>query len=206
MVYCDKRPAENLLDQAKMVRDVFTASRCDMGVGDLGYGAIQVKSIQQGGNDSRGVAYEGLGSSLFVGSRTIGNEQRPFLKYTEKPDEHGDEVGRFTIDKTTAIQSFIDMLETKIPHPTHSSTNTKMSRPKLMIPYHVDHEYETDWLINDFTDITRKDLSEVEDAESSNDPRTFARKEFNHPKDSTMSIIYAKMGLESNTEWNWISV
>ena len=75
-----------------------------------------------------------------------------------------------------------------------------------MIPYHKDKEWETDWLINDFTDITRKDLVEAsEEVDNLMDRRTNARKEFNHPKDSTMSVIYAKLGIEQEAEWSWVS-
>jgi hypothetical protein len=41
LAYIDKRPAENQLDQAEYINRLFRASRCDIGVGDLGYGAIQ---------------------------------------------------------------------------------------------------------------------------------------------------------------------
>jgi hypothetical protein len=75
-----------------------------------------------------------------------------------------------------------------------------------MIPYHKDKEWETDWLVNDFTDITRKDLVEAsEEASSIVDRRQRARKEFNHPKDSTMAVIYAKLGIEQEREWSWVS-
>jgi len=37
------------------------------------------------------------------------------------------------------------------------------------------------------------------------DKRSRAKKEFNHPKDSTMSVIYAKLGLEQTGDWTWIS-
>jgi len=68
-----------------------------------------------------------------------------------------------------------------------------------LIPFHADREYETGWLVSDFTSVTRKDLKKEPD------PRQNAKKEFNHPKDSMMSIIYALVGLEQDTEWHYIS-
>jgi len=63
---------------------------------------------------------------------------------------------------------------------------------------------ETEWLVKDFTALTRKDLEKTEDV-TQEDPRQKAKKEFNHPKDSIMSIIFALTGLKQNPEWNWIS-
>jgi len=111
-------------------------------------------------------------------------------------DEHGEENGRISIDKTTQIQRFIDLLETKISHPGNDSSR----RSKLMIPFDYSKEYETDWLVPEFTSLTRKDLRK-----NDIDPRQNAKKEFNHPPDSMMSIIYALVGLEQNTEWFWVS-
>jgi hypothetical protein len=204
LAHIDKRPAENQLDQVKIFVEAFKEAKCDFCVADLGYGAIQVKMMQDGGSDSKGNWFDGLGTSIMKGCRSTGNEHMAISKQDVKVDEHGEETARFTIDKTSAIQSFVDMLETYVPHP--DKYGKKYSRPKFMIPYHMDREYETDWLVQDFCDITRRDLSLMEsEGEQVEDKRGFARKEFNHPKDSTMSIIYAKVALESETEWNWVS-
>jgi hypothetical protein len=37
------------------------------------------------------------------------------------------------------------------------------------------------------------------------DPRQQAKKEFNHPKDTMMAIIYALTGLK-DSGWYWVSV
>ena len=94
------------------------------------------------------------------------------------------------------------MLEFFVTHPD-SPNSENLRRPRLMIPYK--EEYRVDWLIKDFTDITRKDLEEVEDV-ATVDPRQRARKEFNHPRDSVMSIIYAVVGLEKDIEYHWVKV
>ncbi len=62
---------------------------------------------------------------------------------------------------------------------------------KLMIPMKKD--WETDFLMSDMTDITRKDIDK-EDDRSVDDPRQKAVKLFNHPRDSVMSIIYCLVG------------
>jgi len=96
------------------------------------------------------------------------------------------------------------MLAVYIPHEGRP-LEKNLRRPRLMIPFLAEREYDTDWLIDDFTNITRKDLDKTQDVTLA-DPRQNARKEFNHPKDSVMSIIYAKVGSEFETEWHWISV
>ena len=196
LAYLDKRPSENQLDQTENINELFRASRCDIGVGDLGYGAIQVKMIQDGGaNRTTGKIFPGVGSENFYGCRSISNESKPMQIHHDTIDEHGEETGRILIDKTSQIQKFIDLIGMAIPHP-----NKDYPRSKLLIPFHVDREYETDWLVSELTSITRKDLSKKEI-----DPRQNAKKEFNHPKDSMMSIIYGLVGLEQDTEWYWIS-
>lgn len=70
-----------------------------------------------------------------------------------------------------------------------------------MIPFLTSREFETDWLIKDFTDITRKDIPETEDI-TITDPRQKPKKEFNHPRDSVMAIIYARVAMKQEREWS----
>jgi len=180
---------------------LFKKSSCDSGVGDLGYGANQVKLIQDGGYDENGSKYSGVSSSNFIGCRTTSNETKPLKIHESKIDEHGEETDAITIDKTTKIQEFIDMLEFRITNPG-TPDKPKTKRTQFIIPYKSEHK--VNWLIDDFTSITRKDLAEIEGIHVV-DSRQRARKEFNHPRDSTMSIIYARQALDLDFEWNWIS-
>jgi hypothetical protein len=194
LAYLEKRPAENQLDQAEHVRHLLKYSKCDTGVGDLGYGANQVKTVQNGGhNRETGKHFDGVGQYRFLGCRTVSNEAKPVQYHKKITDEHGEETGRIDIDKTAAIQRFIDLLGTYVVHPLDSNKRL----PKLMIPFKEEHK--VDWLIKDFTSITRKDLEKTEP--SLIDPRQNAKKEFNHPKDSVMAIIYALQALELDLEW-----
>ena len=203
LAFIEKRPAENQLDQAEYITKLFLRAKCDIGVGDLGYGANQVKITQEGGtNRITGEQFSGVGSSIFIGSRMIGDETKPFMKYDKKIDEHGEITPKFAMDKTTSIQDFIDFLGIYITHPEHPH-NSRYRRTKFLIPSAV--EYETEWLIDDFTDITRRDLEKTVDVDVTEDRRIKAKKQFNHPKDSTMAIIYSKRGLESGTTWYWVS-
>ncbi|MBI1828260.1 MAG: hypothetical protein HY222_04015 [Thaumarchaeota archaeon] len=78
LAYLEKRPAENQLDQAEYLCNLFKAYRCDIGIGDLGYGAIPVKIIQDGGsNRLTGDQFSGVGSDKFIGCRTISDETKP---------------------------------------------------------------------------------------------------------------------------------
>ena len=200
LAYLERRPAENQLDQARYICNLFKAYGCDIGIGDLGYGANQVKVIQDGGSDRlTGEKFSGVGSGKFIGCRTISDETKPLQIFDDTTDEHGDKAGSVSIDKTISIQGFIDMLGTHIVHPSRPQEEN-LKRPKLIIPSKTDHR--VDWLVGDFTSITRKDL-ETEDVM---DPRQKAKKEFNHPRDSVMAIIYAMKALELDLEWEYFGV
>lgn len=197
LAYLDKRPSEHQLDQAELINKIFRMSKCDIGVADLGYGANQVKLIQDGGaNRITGEPFPGLTESRFIGCRTTSDETRPIQLLENTTDEHGDKIGRITIDKTSAVQEFVDMLGVFVPHPVYQKISV-MAKPRLMIPFK--NQYEVDWLVNDFTNITRRDL-EINSSTGA-DPRQNARKMFNHPKDSVMSIIYAITGLKNDLTW-----
>lgn len=188
LAFLDKRPAENQLEQAKLIAKLFHYSHCDIGVGDLGYGANQIKMIQDGFTDSNGGKFPGAGSKKFIGCRTESNESITAPIFAEDHDEHGQRAFMARIDKTYSIQRVIDLLNTKITYTTTSGQT--VSGPKFIIPYAK--KDETHFLIEDFTKLTRKDL-EFGDVV---DPRQRAKKEFNHPKDSVMSLVYAIVGAE----------
>lgn len=194
LVWIERRPQEHQLDQARYLAELGKDYDIDFGVGDLGYGQIQVKVIQDGGRDSRDNKFEGLGRH-FAGCRTIGDETKPNLEYRQETDEHGTKLGRLQIDKTTYIQNFIDFIGKYLSHPHR--TDEKWKRPKFIIPYQND--YETDFLLGDLCSITRKDLEVTQDLEKE-DPRQHARKEFNHPPDSVMSLIYCLVADENYDE------
>jgi len=195
LVWIESRPQEHQLDQARYLAELGTKYRVDFGVGDLAYGQIQVKVIQDGGRDSKDEKFSGLGRRKFVGCRTIGDETKPKMEYTQETDEHGTQVGRIQIDKTTSIQKFIDFVGTFVSHPVQK--DEKYKRTKLIIPSKID--YETDWLLDEFCSITRKDLEKTLDSEKE-DPRQQARKEFNHPPDAVMSLIYCLVADENYDE------
>ena len=192
-----KRPAEHQLDQAEYILALFHALGCDIGVGDLGYGAIQVKVIQDGGHSrSTGERLYGVGSKRFRGCRTVADETRPLEFHPESRDEHGDQAQSISIDKTVAIQKFVDLFGTYISHPRRPD-ESDVRGTKLIIP--SKNEDDIKWLIDDFVKITRKDIL----MDGQMDPRQMARKEFNHPPDSAMAIIYAMTALEIGPEMPW---
>lgn len=195
LVWIEKRPQEHQFDQARYLAELGMKYGIDFGVGDLGYAQNQLKLIQDGGRDSKDVKFSGLGRRKFVGCRTIGDETKPKMEYTQETDEHGTQVGRIQIDKTTSIQKFIDFVGTFVSHPVQKDEEYK--RTKLIIPSKID--FETDWLLEEFCSITRKDLDKTLDSEKE-DPRQQARKEFNHPPDSVMSLIYCLVADENYDE------
>ena len=192
LAWIDPRPQEHGFDQARYIADLLRHYVIDYGVGDLGYGQDRVKLVQDGGRDSRDNKFEGLGNAKFLGCRSIGDETKPEMEMQQTIDEHGTELGRIQIDKTTVIQNFIDMVGTYVSHPTRAEEEA-LKQTQFMIPYLND--IQVDFLINDMCSITRKDLEKVPDM-TKEDPRQRAKKEFNHPPDTVMSIIYAKIACD----------
>ena len=72
-----------------------------------------------------------------------------------------------------------------------------------MIPSKKD--YEIDFLLKDLFNITRKDLHNLDKIIS--DPRQRPRKEYNHPPDSVMALVYGITALKvkDQTKWFWVS-
>jgi hypothetical protein len=203
LVHIESRPAENQLAQAEYITQLFKDCTCDIGVGDLGYGANQVKLIQDGGYSVRtGAAYSGVSASKFIGSRTISDITKPLQSFDETIDEHGEQVGRIQIDKTSSIELLVESMQKRIHHPLFSSDTSK-SRMRLMIPSRYD--YETSFLVDDLTSITRKDLSYLEDVIE--DARQRPVKEYNHPKDTVMALVYTLVALKhvEKSQWHWVS-
>ena len=67
------------------------------------------------------------------------------------------------------------------------------------------HDYEVDFLTEEMTNLIRKDLSAIQD-DTLDDPRQRPRKEYNHPQDSVMALIYSLVAIKQKTEWNWVRV
>jgi hypothetical protein len=202
IVHIEPRPQENLMLQAKYAKELFEEYNCDIGIADLGYGVNQVKLIQDGGADAKtGDMFNGLGTERFLGCNSMSAPQKPFQYHDVSTDQHGDTVSRIGIDKTAAIQEYVDMVDRRVPLPEDPHKTVT----QLIIPYK--NQSDVDFLINDSTALTRKDLAEIEDVEVEKDPRQRPRKEFNHPRDSVMSIIYSYQGARrfDDSKWTWVS-
>ncbi|MHA2092847.1 MAG: hypothetical protein ACW98K_18530, partial [Candidatus Kariarchaeaceae archaeon] len=168
-----------------------------------GYGAIQVEQIQDGGSDRlTGQHFNGVGSNYFFGCRSIGDETKPLMDFNKKIDEHGEEREHLKVDKTTIIQEFVDLMSVEVNDP-EDPYNLDKRRPKLIFPAEPYSKQKINFIYNDLTNLTRKDLSDKID-EDEEDPRQKARKEFNHPKDSLMAMIYAIQALKIKNEYNWV--
>jgi len=92
----------------------------------------------------------------------------------------------YSVDKSQIVQNFVDFVGSTIPDEFGKPV------PQLIIP--MKNDYECDFLLDDFCDITRKDLDKNNEEIAKEDPRQKAKKEWNHPKDSVMSIIYCMIG------------
>ena len=185
-------------DKARHIAETFAAYGVDIAVGDIGHGQDMVPVIQEGGRDSQDRPFEGLGKSVFYSCRTISDETKPQMEKQQDSDEEGTELGRFQIDKTTIIQQFIDFIGwnldcAHIREPWRELTreDEPIKVPKLMIPYAKN--WEVDFLVKEWVKLTRKDLEKVQEGDIE-DGRQRNRKEFNHPPDSMMALIYCMVG------------
>lgn len=185
-------------DKARHIAETFAAYGVDIAVGDIGHGQDMVPVIQDGGRDSNDVPFSGLGKSTFYSCRTISDETKPQMSKQQDTDEEGTELGRFQVDKTTIIQQFVDFIGWKIdcahirePWRELTREDTPVPIPKLMIPFAKN--WETDWLVKEWVKLTRKDLEKVQEGDIE-DGRQRNRKEFNHPPDSMMALIYCMVG------------
>ena len=124
------------------------------------------------------------------------------MDFNKDIDEHGEQREHLKIDKTTAIQEFIDIMSVEINDP-EDKYNLDKRKPKLIFPAEPYSKQKIDFIYADLTNLTRKDLSDKIDDEEE-DPRQKARKEFNHPKDSLMAMIYAIQALKVRQNYNWV--
>ena len=196
LAYIKKRERENQAGQAEEILSLFKKYHCDIGVGDLGYAPNQVKLIQDGGYGiNGGESYEGVGKNNFIGCRSISDVTKPFQIFDDTIDEHGEQTGRVQIDKTWGVDQFIELVSRSV-----MLEDKKCS--KLIIPYKND--YEVSFLLEDMYKISRKDLKDIEDKI---DTRQHPRKEYNHPPDSVMAVIYGMISfkVKKGSEWFYVS-
>jgi len=175
------------MDKARHIVEVFSSYGCDFSIGDWGHGQDMIPFIQDGGRDSHDVAFAGLTKSRFMGCRTIGDPTKPFSEYQEDTTEEGNtELSTITIDKTTTIQSFIDMFGQFTSHPIYPHDES-LKKPMYIIP--GKNDYEIDFILKEWPKLTRVDLAENPEDDDENRKQN-VRKEFSHPPDSLMSQIY----------------
>jgi hypothetical protein len=187
LAWIDPRPAEHPMDEARYIADLFKDYDVDFAVGDWGYGQDKIPLIQDGGRDSQDNKFLGVGAHRFLGCQTIGNEVKQNADFAQAFDERGNEQKqRLQIDKTTVIQNFVDFIGMSVAHPLFPYEE-KFKQMMFIIP-HL-HDWQTDFLMDDMTSITRKDLDEVQEVRVE-DPRQRAMKMYNHPPDSVMAMIY----------------
>lgn len=193
LVFIDPRPEEHEYDQSAHFVKLFNEYGCDYCVADMGYGKDKVTLMQNGGHTSTGEKIIGLGSGKIRGCWTSGNLTEETHTQKEKTDIDKPKVGKklshYTVDKTQVIQNFIDMLGTTV------SVENNTSASQFIIP--MKNDWECGFLVNDFCDTTRKDLAEDQESVLE-DGRQKAKKEFNHPQDSMMAIIYVMIAKEKH--------
>jgi hypothetical protein len=98
----------------------------------------------------------------------------------------GEKKEYYSVDKTQIIQNFIDFIGSTVPDENGKAVS------QFIIP--MKNNWETDFLLDDFCNITRKDLDKENIEITKDDPRQRAKREYNHPRDSVMSIIYCMIG------------
>jgi len=190
LAWIDSRPMEHEFDQAAYFVKLFGEYCCDFCVADLGYGKDKVTLMQNGGYTSFGEKVTGLGRGRIKGCWTSGNITSETMRHKNQDIIDAPTIGEkkehYSVDKTQIIQNFIDFVGSTVPDENGKQVS------QLIIP--MKNDWECDFLVKDFCDITRKDLDKDNSEISKDDPRQKAKKEFNHPKDSVMSIIYCMIG------------
>jgi hypothetical protein len=190
LAWIDSRPMEHEYDQSAYFVKLFSEYCCDFCVADLGYGKDKVTLMQNGGYTSFGEKVTGLGRGRVKGCWTSGNITSETMRHKNQDIIDAPTIGEkkehYSVDKTQIIQNFIDFVGSTVPDENDKQVS------QLIIP--MKNDWECDFLLNDFCDITRKDLDKDNSEISKDDPRQKAKKEFNHPKDSVMSIIYCMIG------------
>lgn len=184
LAWIDRRPEENTTVSAGYFAEVFKSAQCDYVVADLGYGDNAVPLLQKGGTDITGKIVQGLGMGKCMGCWTTGNPIDETQKFQQETDEHGVTKAHITIDHTQVIQNFVDFIDTTVEVDGEPAT-------QFIIP--MANDWETDFLLEDFCATTRRDLNDAEEI-AVDDPREKPRKQFNHPRDTMMSIIYCMVG------------
>lgn len=190
LAWVDSRPMEHEYDQAAYFVNLFREYCCDFCVADLGYGKDKVTLMQQGGYTSFGEKVSGLGRGKIKGCWTSGSITEETMRHKSQEVIDAPTIGEkkeyYSVDKTQIIQNFVDFIGSTVPNENGKSVS------QFIIP--MKNNWETDFLLDDFCDITRKDLDKDNVEISKDDPRQRAKKEYNHPKDSVMSIIYCMIG------------
>ena len=190
LAWIDSRPMEHEYDQSAYFVKLFSEYCCDFCVADLGYGKDKVTLMQNGGYTSFGEKIAGLGRGRVKGCWTSGNITSETMRHKNQDIIDAPTIGEkkehYSVDKTQIIQNFIDFVGSTVPDENDKQVS------QLIIP--MKNDWECDFLLNDFCDITRKDLDKDNSEISKDDPRQKAKKEFNHPKDSVMSLIYCMIG------------
>jgi len=169
LAHIDINPCESELDEPLFFTNIFNEYGVDLCVADMGYGKDKVESMQKS-----------IGYAKVKGAWSSGNLTQSEITYTKQSDMEGVKKREYiSVDKTQIIQNFIDMIGTFVDEKQTS---------QFILPQMDDRLYYT--LETDFCDITRKDLDKDNTEISKDDPRQKAKKEFNHPRDTVMSIIY----------------
>lgn len=175
LVHIDINPCESELDEPSFFINRFNEYGVDLCTADMGYGKDKVQAMQKS-----------IGYAKVKGVWSSGNITQSEITYTKQVDPEGVKKREYiSVDKTQIIQDFIDMIGTFV------QVGEKQTSQFIM-PEMDDKLYYT--LETDFCDITRKDLDKDNTEISKDDPRQKPKKEYNHPRDTVMSIIYNMIG------------
>lgn len=190
LAFIDSRPMEHEYDQAAHFVKLFKDYCCDFCVADLGYGKDKVTLMQNGGYTSFGEKINGLGRGKVKGCWTSGSITQETMRHKSQDVIDAPTVGEkkeyYSVDKSQIIQNFVDFIGSTVP----DENNKPVSQ--FIIP--MKNDWECDFLLDDFCDTTRKDLDKDNEEIIKEDPRQKAKKEWNHPRDSVMSLIYCMIG------------
>ena len=166
IAFVDSRPVEHEYDQAAHFVEIFNQYSCDFCVADLGYGKDKVTMMQNGGYTSFGQKVTGLGRGKIKGCWTSGNITQETMRHKSQDVIDAPTVGQkkeyYSVDKSQIVQNFVDFVGSTVPN--------EFGKPvsQLIIP--MKNDWECDFLLDDFCDITRKDLDKNNEEIAKEDP------------------------------------
>lgn len=185
IVHIEKRPQELTVDSAARFVKLFDDYSCDSWFSDMGFERDGVTTMQKGGYDTKSNPIKGVGLRVRGvysqgDSRSAETLNKTDYDITEKSIKSKSE--HYSIQKTQIIDLSVGVLNKTVPNPKDPTSAVT----QLIIP--AADLTQIEFLAQEWSKLTRKDLNSDNEMVAEDDPRQVARKEYNHPADSLSAM------------------